>query len=72
MTGNSLEPIILNYSSNTYNGENNYLSIVKNNRIGQSAAKLLILEEGSQTISQESTNVHQISTNTFGNTRNFY
>lgn len=42
IAGNSLELIILNYNSDIYNGESNYLSIVKSNKIGQSAAKFPI------------------------------
>ena len=39
LTGIPLEYVILNYNGNIYNGEINYLGIVKNNIIGQSAAK---------------------------------
>ena len=42
MTGNSLESFILSINSDILCGENNYLGIVKNKRIRQSAAKNLI------------------------------
>lgn len=50
IAGTPLELIILNYSSNTYSGESNYLSIVKSNKIGKSAAESPEMEKSSTTI----------------------
>lgn len=51
LTGISLESILPNYHSDVDNGQSNQLSMVKKNRIGQSAAKQLAQVEGSETIS---------------------
>ena len=44
LTGNSLELFLLNYHGNIDNGENNYLGTVKKKKIGQSAAKFVLLK----------------------------